>query len=86
MIGAGGEGGGTLLKQEELGPRSLGRSKGMTDGLGGECQSHKSNLSLTPSSYKVYLHFHIAPTSKTSMFRLFKSGVTCPYISPPSTH
>lgn len=46
----------------------------MTDGPRGECQNHKSNLSLTPSSYKVYLHFHIASTSKTSMFRHFKTG------------
>lgn len=66
--------GGTLLKQEEeLGARRPGQQRG-DDGWarGGECQSHKSNLRLTPSSYKVYLHFHIAPTSKTSMFRLFQ--------------
>ena len=49
-------------------------SKGMTDGPRVECQNHKSNLSLTPSSYKVYLHFHIAYTSKTSMFRHFKAA------------
>ncbi len=52
----------------------LGRCKGMMDGPPGECQNHKSNLSLTPSSYKVYLHFHVASTSKTSMFRCFKGA------------
>lgn len=65
--------GGTWLKQEELGPMGLGRGKGMTDGPRGECQNHKSNLCLTPSSYKVYLHFHIASTFKTSMFRHLKA-------------
>lgn len=48
--------------------------KGMTDGPKGECQNHKSNLSLTPSSNKLYLHFHIASTFKTSMFRHFKAA------------
>lgn len=53
----------------------LGRGKGMTDGPKGECQNHKSNLSLTPGSNKVYLHFHIASTtSKTSMFRHFRAA------------
>ena len=67
-------GGGTWLKWEELGPRGLVGAKGMTDGPRGECQNHKSNPGLTPSTYKVYLHFHIASTSKTSMFRHFKAA------------
>lgn len=65
--------GGTWLKQKELGPVGLGRGKGVTDGPRGECQNHKSNLCLTPSSYKVYLHFHIASTFQTSMFRHLKA-------------
>lgn len=63
-----------FAQAREVGTEGLGRGKGMTDGPRGECQNHKSNLSLTPSSYKVYLHFHIASTSKTSMFRHFKTG------------
>lgn len=60
-------------KGEAPGARRPGQQRG-DDGWArrGECQSHKFNLGLTPSSYKVYLHFHIAPTTKTSMFRLFQ--------------
>lgn len=56
------------------GTKGLGGGKGMMDGPRGECQNHKSNLNLTPSSYKVYLHFHIASTFKTSMFRHLKAA------------
>lgn len=68
-----GGGGGDLAKAGGVKTKGLGRGRGVTDGPLGECQNHKSNLSLTPSSYKVYLHFHIASTSKTSMFRHLKA-------------
>lgn len=54
------------------GTEGLGRGKGMTDGLKGECQNHKSNLRVTLGYNKVYLHFHIA--SATSMFRHFRAA------------
>lgn len=67
--------GGTLLKAGGAETKGLGRGKGMTNRPWGECQNHKSNLSLTPRSYKVYLHFHIASTTfKMSMFRHFKAA------------
>lgn len=74
-------GGGTLLKWWGVGggvgggwTKGLGGGEGMMDGPRGECQNHKSHLNLTPSSYKVYLHFHVASTFKTSMFRHLKAA------------
>lgn len=71
MIQAGGR---DLAPAGGVGTEGLGRGKGMMDGPKGECQNHKSNPGLTPRCYKVYLHFHIASTSKTSMFRRLKAA------------
>lgn len=40
----------------------------MTDGPKGECQNHKSNLSPTPASNKVYLHFHVASSTSKNVY------------------